>query len=465
MKKKKRVIVVRPGCRDFGQLPPDPTDATKSPDGLELTWGNLKDNAQSLHVKEPTFPVKLHMILSNLAFESIVAWQPHGRAWRIIQQKDFEKTIIPLYFSHSSFSSFTRQVSGWDFTRIRSGADFSSYYHQLFIRGKGHLCHKMKRLVAKDMVARKTRKEQGYEQPLPDFCSLARSNELNEASLPDKETPQAASSTVAGLTGADETQAELDQLSVRLDLIENLMNDVKANALDQAAQARSTNAFQLSNATNSSLRMSDASMLLASITPLGQVTAQQILAAISPASSAIPNNTEASASLNNVQQLGLGPTHAGHKSQGPTTLPLHVLSQMALELRSSLHRASSNPTLHAQAPFGANVLLDSANATMQRNLLAHLLQGRHAIATHQGMASHLQQLPPAPFPVAWSSSQAGAWQARKYSSFNSDSSERRSSLPWYCWLEVAINSNRTTADKRERGRCSPHSHPRTILFL
>ena len=66
--------------------------------------------AQSTTAKEPTFPVKLHMILSNPEFQDIIAWLPHGRSWRILQQKAFEERVIPLYFRHGRYSSFARQV-------------------------------------------------------------------------------------------------------------------------------------------------------------------------------------------------------------------------------------------------------------------------------------------------------------------------------------------------------------------
>jgi hypothetical protein len=58
----------------------------------------------------PTFPVKLHLILSTKEFEKIVAWLPHGRAWRILDHKALEEKVIPLYFRHGRYSSFARQV-------------------------------------------------------------------------------------------------------------------------------------------------------------------------------------------------------------------------------------------------------------------------------------------------------------------------------------------------------------------
>jgi len=61
--------------------------------------GTLAIN-KTLPAKEPTFPVKLHMILSNSSLESIISWLPHGRSWRILQQSEFEEKVIPLYFRY-----------------------------------------------------------------------------------------------------------------------------------------------------------------------------------------------------------------------------------------------------------------------------------------------------------------------------------------------------------------------------
>ena len=87
--------------------------------------------AQSTTAKEPTFPVKLHLILSNPDYQDIISWLPHGRSWRILQQKAFEERVIPVFFRHGRYSSFARQVNGWGFRRITHGSDYNSYYHEV----------------------------------------------------------------------------------------------------------------------------------------------------------------------------------------------------------------------------------------------------------------------------------------------------------------------------------------------
>lgn len=81
--------------------------------------------------KDPSFPVKLHRILSAADHEEFITWLPHGRSWRVLKPKAFEAKIIPLYFRHAKYASFMRQVNGWGFKRITQGPDHNSYYHEV----------------------------------------------------------------------------------------------------------------------------------------------------------------------------------------------------------------------------------------------------------------------------------------------------------------------------------------------
>ena len=84
--------------------------------------------------REPTFPMKLHQMLSDPDAEGVVVWLPHGRAWKIINQDKFETGLLGKYFEHGNMSSFMRQVNGWDFRRVVKGADEQSYYHEVRAR-------------------------------------------------------------------------------------------------------------------------------------------------------------------------------------------------------------------------------------------------------------------------------------------------------------------------------------------
>ena len=114
--------------RDFSTVPdPDPLVPLTSPGRV------------------PNFPAKMHSMLSRPDLADIVAWMPHGRSWRVLKPREFEKTVIPTYFEHAKFSSFIRQANGWGFRRITQGRDRNTYYHEMFLRGLPHLCKMMKR--------------------------------------------------------------------------------------------------------------------------------------------------------------------------------------------------------------------------------------------------------------------------------------------------------------------------------
>lgn len=91
--------------------------------------------------KKSTFPTKLYDLLENaeaLGYSDVVSWQPHGRSFSVKDKKRFIKEVSPQYFgSQNEFASFQRQLNVYGFLRMtRKGPDRSSYYHELFLRGR-----------------------------------------------------------------------------------------------------------------------------------------------------------------------------------------------------------------------------------------------------------------------------------------------------------------------------------------
>lgn len=80
------------------------------------------------------FPTVLHHMLNEAeknGFAYAVSWQPHGRAFHVHDPEKFVKDIMPLYFRHTRFSSFQRQLSLYGFVRLtRKGPDRGAYYHE-----------------------------------------------------------------------------------------------------------------------------------------------------------------------------------------------------------------------------------------------------------------------------------------------------------------------------------------------
>jgi hypothetical protein len=82
-------------------------------------------------------------ILSSEEDADIISWLPHGRGFMIYQKKRFAAEIMPKYLKHSKFTSFTRKLNRWNFTRITRGPETGAYYHEYFQRGNLRLCMQM----------------------------------------------------------------------------------------------------------------------------------------------------------------------------------------------------------------------------------------------------------------------------------------------------------------------------------
>lgn len=93
----------------------------------------------------PSFPIKMHAILSDPELKSIISWDTHGRSFKILRPRDFEAKVLPRFFEHSSMASFQRQVNGWGFRRLTEGDNRNSYYEEHFLRSLPWLCKKMRR--------------------------------------------------------------------------------------------------------------------------------------------------------------------------------------------------------------------------------------------------------------------------------------------------------------------------------
>jgi hypothetical protein len=144
----------------------------------------------------PSFPVKMHAILSRPDLADIVSWMPHGRSWRVWKPREFEVKVIPTYFEHNKFSSFIRQANGWGFRRITTkGPDRNSYYHELFLQGVPHLAKMMQRPSANQKPVSDASTE-------PNFYAIAQDRPLphQQGSMKDEAFEDQANSILAQCT-------------------------------------------------------------------------------------------------------------------------------------------------------------------------------------------------------------------------------------------------------------------------
>jgi len=90
-----------------------------------------------------TFPQRLMDLLSNEEHVDIITWLPHGKAFIIYKKKKFAAEVLPKYFKQSKFTSFTRKLNRWGFTRVTRGPETGAYYHKFFQRDEPRLCMQM----------------------------------------------------------------------------------------------------------------------------------------------------------------------------------------------------------------------------------------------------------------------------------------------------------------------------------
>lgn len=145
---------VAPGAGGGGpvQLPP-PQPAVSSSNGNNNKSGLSDDDDDSDKGDEDvpmTFPQRMMDILSQEKYSDIITWLPHGRGFVILQKKRFANEIMPKYFNKKSkFTSFTRKLNRWNFTRVTRGPETGAYYHPLFQKGNLRLCMQMSCISSK----------------------------------------------------------------------------------------------------------------------------------------------------------------------------------------------------------------------------------------------------------------------------------------------------------------------------
>ena len=91
-----------------------------------------------------SFPQQLRTMLSNESHAHIVSWTPGGDAFIVYAKEQFVRDVMPQYFGkRSKFTSFTRKLNRWGFTRRTSGEDKGSYRHHMFHKNDPHSCRRM----------------------------------------------------------------------------------------------------------------------------------------------------------------------------------------------------------------------------------------------------------------------------------------------------------------------------------
>jgi len=66
------------------------------------------------------FIKKLYRLLEDPSISDILSWGPQGDYFVVKDVNEFTKTILPLFFKHSNFASFVRQLNKYDFHKVKN---------------------------------------------------------------------------------------------------------------------------------------------------------------------------------------------------------------------------------------------------------------------------------------------------------------------------------------------------------
>ena len=103
---------------------------------------------------ESLFPGKLHDMMAYVereGLERIVSWIRNGTALKVHDPEKLVEKVLPIFFGHTKYRSFQRQLYMWRFEKIwEGGPDRGGFAHPFFVKGKKSLCSKMSRNTSED---------------------------------------------------------------------------------------------------------------------------------------------------------------------------------------------------------------------------------------------------------------------------------------------------------------------------
>lgn len=96
---------------------------------------------------------------------SIATWSPSGDNFVVKNVEKFASTVLPMYFKHSNFSSFARQLNFYGFRKLKAEpiltADFDArtacyvrFYHEKFQKDRPELLGQIKRATKSDQQSK-----------------------------------------------------------------------------------------------------------------------------------------------------------------------------------------------------------------------------------------------------------------------------------------------------------------------
>jgi len=150
---------------DKEQMPPlDPMGIKSQVEGKKPKKIKIRSRRYRASTRRSVpFPLKLMQILEEDEFSEIIRWMPNGKTFLISCPKAFVSEVLTHKFKSVQYSSFTRKLTRWGFSRSPDGT--AEFYHPMFQRGRVDLAETM----------------------IPVYCSISNTDDVKEEDGETKE--------------------------------------------------------------------------------------------------------------------------------------------------------------------------------------------------------------------------------------------------------------------------------------
>eukprot|EP00585_Thalassiosira_rotula_P008044 CAMPEP_0196136976 /NCGR_PEP_ID=MMETSP0910-20130528/5107_1 /TAXON_ID=49265 /ORGANISM="Thalassiosira rotula, Strain GSO102" /LENGTH=457 /DNA_ID=CAMNT_0041397353 /DNA_START=135 /DNA_END=1508 /DNA_ORIENTATION=- len=244
--------------RGSGTGSPASLEATPTPGAITTfcSSDSTSNCSGSAEDASKSFPIVLHTIISEVDSDCI-HWLPCGTRFVIADKDVFSRDILPRYFggrggATTKFTSFTRRLKRWNFSRVPSGREMGAYYHLKFRRGEVELAKTITYPLSKS-VNKSPPGSKGSAKPGRPVIPKARRRASTGSIMPPTST---ATSSVKSAAAAVESisptpiKNSLNVANIPLPMLENDMKKWLSSADFMEEGGSSTNNSNSNNNNN-----------------------------------------------------------------------------------------------------------------------------------------------------------------------------------------------------------------------